>query len=280
MQVQRIIGNCVIVMTENLYFNFVVSSLGNDLLNNELVDKEKLNDVINFHQAQRWIPTNEINNSLQKQNAQIWNGNFGSKGINNYFNTDIVKLNRKLIPSNKRGNLNKHGDISFDELSFLLVRSFGKDKIHLKLQEIQSIIPLLIIFEKGAIHNVLPGCYLIDGKEAKLTKLKDWGEEDIQKAFRECTNNVSPISKYAIAYAIDLRRSIVENGKRGYRHSLIEIGSMVQTFKESTEKLEKSKRIFNLTFTEFSDNAITQLCGLDVRLSPVTLIQWFGVGGE
>lgn len=267
----------MIVMSRNYFWDFAKHALGNDILNEGLIEMEKLNEVINFHHSQVWLPTSKIFNNHQVSQGELWNEYYG-ENIENPFNTKIINLpDHDIVNQYIEGHYNE--DITKIHLEAILKIALGdrvgKFKYH-TIQKSPSVIPLILVFEKDFIYGVNAGSYLYNFEMHSLTQNANWEEEEITYRFREVTNDTTPLAKIAIAYAIDLRRSMVEYGKRGYRHSLIEVGTMVQCLKETIEvtNSDSSIQISSEIFTDFSDSSFTHLCGLNPRLSPIVLIQW------
>src|SRR5699024_5342085 len=129
-----------------------------------------------------------------------------------------------------------------------------------------SVIPLVCIFEKNVIKDqyIKPGCYLFDSTDIKLKCIKEWDESELQHV-KHLINSYDSIlySNIAMAYAVDLKRSITKDRKRGYRHALIEIGLMSQSLRES---LNEKEGYGHLSWTGRIDNALTSNLGLIVKV--------------
>jgi len=177
-------------------------------------------------------------------------------------------------------DMNKKMDI--DTLANILYLSFGRDenkqsKRYPSAGALYPVLPLIYVFNENIIkeENIPKGCYLYYGDEQKLFCLKHWSEEDLI-VIKSKINllNSSLYSNICIGYAIDIKKAIVKYGKRGYRHALIEAGAMCQSFREVSNNINEN--IGDFCWSGFADNALTYLSGLNPRLAPITLIQWFG----
>ncbi|MBE1553290.1 hypothetical protein [Sporosarcina limicola] len=255
-----------------------------DLFQNQILSTELLNNVIKFHQSGSLLRNkNSIKNSSSPL-IYTWLEAVENTDILPDIFEETIKLDTSII--NNNGSTSKY-DLDyvfpFEKISNVLIKSFGRDSHTLSKRypsagALFPIIPLLLIFKENSIERV-PDCgvYMIDPFNYSLYKVKGWDEEDIEdlksSIVLDKTNNEF-ISNFAIGYAIDIRRSITKYRTRGYRHALIELGSMTQGFRESL--LDTEVYYGDLCWSGFNDYSLTYLAGLNVRLAPVTLLQWFG----
>ncbi|MED4045996.1 nitroreductase family protein [Priestia aryabhattai] len=172
----------------------------------------------------------------------------------------------------------KDFQITDSDLSNILFKSFGRHKDTLAKNYpsaggLYPIIAVLIVLDKNKIPFLKhEGSYIYDSRENELLLLKKFTEEDINK-FRKCVDMPWEVPDIAMAYAMDIKRATTKYKFRGYRHALIEVGLMAQSFRSS---LWDMNNFGECCWSGFSDNALTHLLGLSPRLAPVALLQWFG----
>ncbi|KOR94822.1 hypothetical protein N231_05435 [Geobacillus stearothermophilus ATCC 12980] len=174
-------------------------------------------------------------------------------------------------------------DLSYqmDEITLgnIMYKAFGRgegtmSKRYGSAGGLYPVMPLLFVLRKESITSLPnPGVYMFNPFSISMYRIKTWNKRDLEQLkVAICLDDF--ISPFAMAYAIDLRRTVTKYRKRGYRHALIEVGLMAQSFRESLR--EVNKELGDLCWSGFNDNAITYLAGLNVRLAPVVLLQWFG----
>ncbi|WP_409294016.1 hypothetical protein V1498_12325 [Peribacillus sp. SCS-26] len=257
-------------MNENNVYKVAVSSSKNDLLYRMFINKDLLEEVIKFHQSQLWLPLN-----LEDHTLNEWKDISHINIIENPFNTTIIRL-----PISKQDNDIKS---NLEQISNLMNKAFKGDyrkSANYKLTNTNSILPLLLVFKENVLDNIKPGCYMYNSSNHSLTELQVWDKSNIE-SFQDITSSKSLPSNTAFAYALDLRRATLDQGKRGYRNALIEVGTLIQKIKDINKPIKNSKINFSEEMlTDFSDNALTYLCGLNTRLAPVVSVQWFSLKGS
>lgn|SRR5699024_234912 len=203
--------------------------------------------------------------------------------VPNYYSSEIDfsdEVKKRDFKGSTR-ELNSSEEFTKESLGYILYNAFGRgentaSKRYPSAGGLYSVIPLVCIFEKNVIKDqyIKPGCYLFDSTDIKLKCIKEWDESELQHV-KHLINSYDSIlySNIAMAYAVDLKRSITKYRKRGYRHALIEIGLMSQSLRES---LNEKEGYGDFCWSGFDDNALTYNLGLNVHLCPVSLVQWFG----
>lgn len=139
------------------------------------------------------------------------------------------------------------------------------------------VVPIVILLSGDAIQGIDRGVYVYNSEEYQLEKIKVITEDNISKIIRNL-NSIFPdkaLSNISFAYAIDIKKATIKYGKRGYRHALIELGLISESLK--TTYGEFSESYGDCVWSGFNDNALTVECGLNVKLMPIGLVQWFGV---
>jgi len=263
-------------MTENQYYKLAEQNyFRRNLAEN---NRETLEELIKFHQATTTIPSNNITN-MNKQ-KDLWNPYLNEINSIPYFVENSYNLNINNIPKQESFPFayDKSYKFKMKTLDNIFVNSFSdrnSNRYETKVNN-PTTLPLLLIFKNNVVDGLSAGSYFIDFNSQKLLQIKNWEsleKEDVLLAF----SSKGDLPSYtAIAYAIDMQKASYVHGKRGYRQALIEIGSLKQKFKETIEKLNINTILGEHGSSEFADNMASNLCGTNIRLSPIILIHWFG----
>lgn len=244
-----------------------------------IVSEKKMNEVLKIHQKTTWHNNNRLYGN--DNNLNSWISMVAMTDVLPVHSEESIPLicNNDFDLENVQSvrNFKENFQVKFEELSEMLLRAFGrrkttKHKNYPSAGGIYPVIPILVILDQNVIEEIdTPGSYIYNGTDHKLLLLKRFTDQDIIN-LREnisCNENY----KVMIAYAIDIKRSITKYRIRGYRHALIEVGLMAQSFRYAIWKYEHFGEV---SWSGFNDNALTHSLGLSPRLAPVTLLQWFG----
>lgn len=163
-------------------------------------------------------------------------------------------------------------------LSTILSRAFHQNdnnysRRYASAGALYPVSPFLFVFK--AINDIDPGIYFIPSREDKLYRIKRLSESNVQKIISviDFTGEKGQIpSDLAIGYALNMNKTVAKYSYRGYRHGLIEVGTMSQAFRETCHELNFGE----FSSSAFDDLILTRLSGLSVRDFPIILIQWFG----
>lgn len=251
-----------------------------EAIQDKILDEKALHAVTKFHQATSWhMPYSW---GLDEE-TQEW--------------MDLVE-NTDVLPENTEEEIVFNQDISYEH-DFQSVRDFRLDKPISKDQigaifqgafgrtnprgskpypsagALYPIIPLLYVLDSNAIGGGgEEGCYVYDSTNHKLLLIKSFGTSEIERLKRHLCPNDDFFSHLAVGYALDIKRAITKYKKRGYRHGMIEVGLMAQSFRHSLHAIPE---MGEFCWSGFNDNALTHLSGLNPKLAPIILMQWFGM---
>lgn len=244
----------------------------------EMIMKEKqLNDILKFHQKTTWHYPFHF--QLDKIILEWLNLVQNTDVLPEYFDKKIqlnVKRIKREVSTSKR-EFEESWKIKKDDLGQLLYDAFGRaegvpTKKYPSAGALYPVIPLILILSDGVVEGISErGCYVFNTEDVELLLIQQFDDEKLEKIKRNIVGNKFQ-SNISVAYAIDIRRAIAKYGYRGYRHALIEVGLMSQSFRVVLNNVGLGE----LCWSGFNDNAITYLTGLSPRLSPIVLIQWFG----
>ncbi|ASV70207.1 nitroreductase family protein [Cytobacillus kochii] len=268
---------------KNKYVNSKINALqfqknqSAEILEEVLISPEKFNKVSKFHQDTTWT------------RAYEWNGSYTLEEwlkivemtdvLPEYFEErisfpNIQKRFREASTSHRK--FLKDVIIRKDLLGQILYDSFGRaegipTKNYPSAGGLYPIIPLILIFSVQAAEGISKkGSYVYDSSSGELLLLKEFSNEDIVTI----ESNVGEIySNIAVGYSMDIRRAIAKYGYRGYRHALIEVGAMSQSIRSNLKQIDHG----DFLLSGFSDNSLTKMVGLSPRLTPLIILQWFGI---
>lgn len=250
------------------------------------VSKSLLDPIIKFHQSTCTL----FNENAKSTNAS---SDIINWAVKNEF-TDVVpdyfyqKINLKTSNNNTYESscrvYDKGWVMGEEVLATILYRSFGRNEERLTKKypsagSLYPVIPLLYVFSEKAISKNTPtGSYVFDSTNLNLLLIRQWKKSDLINVEQAISIGKGFQSNLAIAYAVDIRRAIAKYRGRGYRHALIEVGLMAQSFRETIREVDSE--LGELCWSGFIDNALTYYSGLNLRLAPVSLVQWFGKRGD
>lgn len=252
-----------------------------DILQEQAISNEILDKVIRFNQSAAFSRPKVINSGFISPITKLWLEKVEYTDILPDMFEDVFQLPfDAIIKEGSAYNYDSGYQLSEKETGNILYKAFGRgiattSKRYGSAGALYPVMPLLFLFNSTASAcTSVAGVYMIDSFSLKMYRIKTWSEEDIENVKMAIGVEDDFISPLAIGYAIDLRRAITKYRTRGYRHALIEVGLMAQSFRESLR--EVNSEFGDLCWSGFNDNSLTYLSGLNVRLSPITLIQWFG----
>lgn len=177
---------------------------------------------------------------------------------------------------------NKKEMISKEIFSNILGKAYGRyrglgSKNYPSAGGLYPIVPLVLILSNNAVEKVKKGVYVYDSGKYQLKCIKVINQNNIKRIGRNL-NSVYPdkmLSNICFAYAIDIEKSVLKYGRRGYRHALIELGLISECLHLAYR--EQSDIYGDCVWSGFNDNALTVECGLNPYLLPIGLVQWFGL---
>lgn len=244
-------------------------------------NEKVLKEVQKFHYSTMNTTWKSIRNNPPNYYLFRWLDSVVFKDILPKSYEENIQLNvKKHEMNNSTHYFKKDATINLQFVGQLLYDAFGRDeetgsKKYPSAGALYPIVPLLLVFDEKAINGInVPGCYVFDSTNINLLRVSSWETEDqIQKVTKLVSFDSEIRSPYCIAYAIDYKRAVTKYLYKGYRHALIEVGLMAQSFREV---LKLDGILGERCWSGFEDLALTAACGLNVRLCPITLIQWFG----
>lgn len=246
----------------------------------KILSMSTLNDIIKFHQSTTWVRRD--NQLTESPDLQRWL-------VDAQYSDTLPNIYEEEIPLKVNGEVDFKGsqrefsdeNLTYEDLSHLLYHSFGRDqsndsKSYGSAGALYPVIPVVLVFEEDAIEglDISPGSYTFNPKNNSLRPLKTFSKKDLEK-ISQIINSFQPmmLSKYCIGYAIDMKKSIAKYDRRGYRHALIEVGLAAQSFRSNCHHL---LNVGEVCWSGFDDNAFSHMVGMNPRIAPVVLLQWYG----
>lgn len=256
--------------------NVDLNNLNLDIIQEMALIEEDFTTVQKFHQKSTWNNHSYFNYS---DYTLIWTQMVEFSDIIPKFSNESISLptKEKIVNKNRsHREFNKDYYYSLDEIGEILFNSFGRDTMKSKeypsAGALYPVIPLVYILDQSRVEGInIEGCYVYDSTNGILHLIKEFNNETKKQVIKNLNTENNIYSNIAIGYSLDLKRAITKYRLRGYRHGLIEVGLMAQNFRHSLPA-----SFGDFSWSGFNDNEITKLSGLNIRLSPVILIQWFG----
>lgn len=286
MKILHCIGRCVTAMNEKKMYNRLVETIDRtrraQYIQDSILTGKLTNEALKMHQKTTWHKDNRPV-VITDPNLDAWlNIVVGTdplpahseKYIPLEYNSDFDLIDIKSIRDFKSIFW-----IEFEELSNILLKAFGRrhstnKKNYPSAGGLYPIMPVLIVLNHEVLEGIeAPGSYLYSATHHELILLKSFTKQEVEVIFNNFNHSNLMNPNLGIAYAIDMKRSITKYRIRGYRHSLIEVGLMAQSFRQAICEYE---RLGEVSWSGFNDNAFTHAIGLSPRLAPVALLQWFG----
>lgn len=242
--------------------------------------KDNVEEASKFHQSTTYIPVDGIYNldTITKDKSLI--ELVENSEITPKFNQKKYNFNSSDIPqwSSNEINYDKYYTMKYKTLVGILINAFGtiNSSRYETIGKIHTAIPMLLLFSDNAVESLSAGSYLIDQREKCLLQIDRWESNYIIDKVAAFLKEKRLPSYMAIAYLIDMQKSTRIHGKRGYRHTLIEIGSMKQSFREVIRN--NNENLAEHSWSDFPDNALSNVIGTNVKSAPLLLVQWFGKG--
>ncbi len=280
-------GKCVIVMKNKGYNEKILERLYDykrmEGLQDVIVSNRELNEILKLHQMTTW--QSPYKSSIYSNELFHWQ-NLAEK-VSSYplIVEETVKLSscKTDLAKNKKSHRNFNNDYVFEynQFSNILFNSFGTKedghKNYASAGALYPVIPLLIVIDIKCLPFLKePGVYIYDSFDNQLLLLTKFTDEKI-KEYKDSLildiYNIEDIPKLAIAYMVDIGKSVTKYKKRGYRHALIEVGLMAQSFRN---ELWRHDNLGECCWSGFNDNMLAFNLGLSPRLAPVLMMQWFG----
>lgn len=166
--------------------------------------------------------------------------------------------------------------LPFEEFSEILYKSYGYDRRNGTRGygsggALYPVNTIIFILNNSAVETLKRGVYYFNPTNNCLYKLNDFSENDKKIHLALYPSKKEPDSKIVIGYAIDMRKAIRKYKYLGYKNALIEIGLMAQSLKKNL-----TPYLGEYSCQDFNNRLLTTLADLDVKNSPIEMIQWLG----
>lgn len=259
--------------------SFYNQKMKKDYFEDVILDKTLLNDVLKFHQSTTFYGYNYYTANENDELLLTWMKSTEYTDVLPNFVIEEVTFDE--IPLKRKASMrdfDKEYCMAKSKFGHLLNEAFGRDdtsfsKRYPSAGALYPVFPIIYIFSPDAAEGLSMGCYVFDSHKIRLLKIKDFSSKDTASIRSAISNDDFP-SYLAIGYAIDLKRAVTKYRRRGYRHALIEVGLMAQSFREACRDVDDE--LGELCWSGFSDHQLAHASGLNPRLSPIGLLQWFG----
>jgi len=249
-------------------------------LQDNLISGKELDEIIKFHQMTTW----QVPFKVKANSNELINWMFLAENVSSYplIVEETVKLSSRTTDLNrgKKSHREFKDDYIFqyDQFSDILLNSFGKredgHKNYPSGGALYPVIPLLVVIDIKCLPFLKePGVYIYDSTDHQLLLLTKFTKEKIITYKDSLGIEGKDIPNLAIAYMVDIGKSVTKYKKRGYRNALIEVGLMAQNFRN---ELWKYDDLGECCWSSYNDNMLAFNLGLSPRLAPILMMQWFG----
>lgn len=247
------------------------------------VGNNLFNETLKFHNKTNWIHKDNMTN-MYDSIVKDWASSNAYKSKIPQNNFGVFELEKTAEKGSRYGTERNFSDkrLNSVELSNLLIRSFGTNTNSSKRSypsagALYPVIPILYLFEQESILGMKcpAGIFVFDSNKNTLVMLKEMDDLLKDKLTTIMNNNGDEKlpSNYCIGYALDFSKTITKYKFRGYRHGIMEVGSMLQAFRVACWN---SSGIAEFCSSAYDDFQVSKLSGLNLRDSQIILIQWFG----
>lgn len=247
-----------------------------EYLEESLQNRTVMSSVLKFHQQTTWqnVGDFEVETRLNEWLSLVQYNDILPEYYQEKYKFD-VKRDTKTEGNTKRV-FDKANPLAYQTIGEILHTAFGfadgyQTKPFPSAGALYPVIPLLVIISENAVEKLLPGVYAFDSRKTELLLIKNFNEEEILNISKNVYGE--NLSNVFLCYSIDIRRAITKYRTRGYRHALIEVGLMAQSFRVA---IEKQDHLGECLISGFNDNALGSILGINPRIAPIALTQWFG----
>lgn len=197
--------------------------------------------------------------------------------------TTQIPLERKhaRFVLDRGSSLRKFNDqmIQLSTLEVFFSQSFSQDKNrHRAYPSGGALYPVEVVLafkEKRVEGHLEPGLYHYLPVSQSLEPIGSFSKT---KQFDDLYQQgpLEGIPNFVIIYFINMPRAINKYGIRGFRHAMMEVGSMYQQAALVASELNLS----NCLWSQFSDHKVSGICGLNPGVFTPCIIQHFGVNNK
>jgi len=193
---------------------------------------------------------------------------------------DFKKLERLCkLRISSAANFSSKRKISDNHLLKILAGSFcelDRDRLHRPYPSAGGLFPVSVFVYKfpNRYNSLEAGCYYLLPKSRKLQKRALVVEPQMERRFYDSHHMNQPTA--SIIYVLNIERAIFKYSFRGYRHGLIEVGSMVQALHTIGSAFGATTRCYSGQF----DHWFNKYLDLSSQTFLPLLIQQIGVQSE
>ena len=168
--------------------------------------------------------------------------------------------------------------LDFSDINTLLINSFSpNDEGHRPYPSagaLYPIEPILFLFKERLCHDkpLVSGCYHFKSVDRTLELIKELEMlPTIKRLFHGLVDEDAP-PNLCILYLMHIGKSIFKYRYRGYRHALMEVGSMYQ----QVTMVSQSLGLGSTVWSGFNDYQVMHELGLDRRIFLPLTLQFLG----
>ena len=247
------------------------------------IDPEVYNEVLKTHakEALTFIPFGNmcLNHVNSKTIASI-------KAIESTFpsyakkKTVISCVSSKVVLNERKPSLRQFSKkmLNFSDMNTILINSFSPNYLgnrpYPSAGALYPIEPILFIFKERVYHDKPfdSGCYHFKPASRTLELIKEMEMlPTINRLFHGLVGEDAP-PNLCILYVVHIGKSIFKYRYRGYRHALMEVGSMYQ----QVTMVSQSLGLGSTVWSGFNDYQVMHELGLNRRIFLPLTMQFLG----
>lgn len=256
----------------------------NALLDSYL-DSNVHQDVVKMHAKESITLLNYANINISNiNNAIVEQIQFSEAEISPFHLHDIKCDHADNHTHSRQPSLNRFSTkkIDFIELQKLLIHSFASDKNgrrpYPSAGGIYPVEPLVFLFSEriDGFSSHISGCYHFRPLSKKLQLIKRMPKQFFFENLLHGLIKKDQQPCFSILYLASIDKSIFKYRYRGYRHALMEAGSMYQKATEIADDMG----LRNTVWSSFSEQQLMHVLGLDHSAYMPLTLQFFGYGDE
>lgn len=249
-----------------------------------VIDPQVYHDVLKTHAKEAITFLDYGNTSITRASQNlIAQAEFTECEISPFHKNDVDCTATSEPIFSRQSSLNKFAQrkIAFTEVQKLLIDSFSPaangSRPYPSAGGLYPVEPLVFLFEEGISDGSFPsGCYHFRPVSKQLQLLKRMSRQQFIAALMHGFVQSDSAPSLIILYLAHVGKSIFKYRYRGYRHAMMEAGSMYQqaTF------ISQQMSLRTTLWSTFSEHQMLYEIGLDYgTYLPITM-QFFGYGEE
>lgn len=195
------------------------------------------------------------------------------------FNLDSIDCSEvHSCMSERRPSVNAFAPCRYpiEQIKQLLVSAFASNaygrRPYPSAGALYAVEPLIFLFQEGVEEAIQPGCYHFRARSKRLQKIKALSHEHFFSALLQDLIPRAQRPSFALVYLLHINKAIFKYRYRGYRHAVMEVGSMFQQATLCAQALG----IASTVWSSYADYELLHHLNLDPLVFMPLSMQLFG----